>query len=65
MRRKKVFVLFNSICSKYILIFSGGHVHIFPFQKGPLDPCFPQRDNNSYVQDCFNFSNKSNSHGVR
>ena len=65
MRRKKVFVLFNSICSQYILIFSGGHVHIFPFQKGPLDPCFPQRDNDSYVQDCFNFSNKSNSHGVR
>jgi hypothetical protein len=40
-------------------------VHIFPFQKGPLDPCFPQRDNDSYVQDCFNFSNKNDSHGVR
>ena len=62
-----MFLVFkNFVYKRFLLIFIrlGGHVHIFPFQKGPLDPCFPSRDDKSYVEDCKNASNKENSHGV-
>jgi hypothetical protein len=39
-------------------------VRIFPFQKEPLDVGISIRNHNLYLQDCCNFENKINSHGV-
>ncbi len=40
-------------------------MHIFPFQKGPLDARIPLRDNESYLSDCVNLQNGEESHGIR